>query len=206
MSVGFASTTQTTQQFVDSWIRKPPRNWLRGCGNLKAHVQITQKDWHDDYMSRAEQGMYNCSKEDLLGPPLRRAQLFIPKVAKLEKEHNCLPYLNANCGRWGMSLSKTDKGVLDFTITVLHGNGLRFQPHAIEYATVNQHGRDAYNQWKKLVMDDIAALKFMIKRVRNHIKTPIASVCCSSRSANLCRRVGLPVEKGIAFLLPSKFI
>ena len=104
-----------------------------------------------------------------------------------------------------MVLSKTDKGVLDFTINVLHGSGMRFQPHAIEYATVNQHGKDVYNQWKKLVMDDIAALKFIIKRVRNHIETPIASICCSNRSAKLCRRVGLPVEQGIAFLLPSKF-
>ena len=205
MSVGFASTTQTTEQFVDSWIRKPPRKWLKGFGDLKTHVQITQHNWHNDYMSRAEQGMYDCSKEDLLGPPLRWAQLFIPKVSKLENDHGCLPYLNGNCGRWGMSLTKTDKGVLDFTITVLHGNGLRFQPHAIEYATVNQHGRDVYNQWKKLVMDDIGSLKFIIKRVRHHIETPIASVCCSKRSANLCRRVGLPVEQGVAFLLPSKF-
>lgn len=122
---------------------------------------------------------------------------------------------NSNCifigfsGYWALGVDKDlRENRLDFTILVaaFASNGesfYRFNPSLIEHILANQFGSTAYTEWKQEVFSDLGSLRELVEAVRTKITRVIPSVTCSDRSVRLCKRVGIPVERGIAFLLPD---
>jgi len=207
MPVGFGNTTQTADQFIQNWFKKPTQGLTRGS-DVSTTVSRLRNDWQDKYMLRAVNGEYDCELDELLHPERDQPHLKVPNVVA-SAQTRTKRLINGRAGLWGVDLSIDTcdhySDHYDFTISVNHGGTMRFNPGSIEFATKKQHGQDAYQKWKSLVLDDLDSLRFLVQKVRERINRPHVSVTCSDRSATLCKRVGIPVKQGIAFLLPIRY-
>jgi hypothetical protein len=106
-------------------------------------------------------------------------------------------------GFWKLTVLRSSVNDLtDFTISVLVGNKWRFYPAAIKREIVGHHGMDAYIQWRTQVLNDLDNLRFLIGEAQfDHYAY---SVTCCESSERLCKRVGIHVQNGLAFLFPEK--
>ena len=87
----------------------------------------------------------------------------------------------------------------DFTIQVKAGDVMAFHPSSIRKRLVELFDVETYNQWKRMVLDDIDSLKWCLEQFKPS-KELLWSVCCSPSSERLCKAVGLEVRQGIAFI------
>jgi len=207
MAVGFGNTTQTADQVIENWFKKPTQGLTRGAG-VSGALSRARNEWEKEHMLRAVNGEYDCELQQLLRPRYSRPCIQVPKITA-GNDTQVKFLLDAQAGLWSVHLTieRCDRysDHYDFTITVNHGGTMRFNPDSIEYATTNQHGQDVYQKWKSLVLDDLDSLRFLVQKARERIKRPHVSITCSDRSAALCKRVGIPVKQGIAFLLPIQY-
>ena len=109
-------------------------------------------------------------------------------------------------GIWSLIVSKNhDRGGLDFTIAVYNGVVYRFHPDIIEYQIIHDHGKEIYDQWRTMVKSQVNLLTDLVRQIQSQLDSLIPSFTCSDRSANLCRKAGIPVHQGVAFLVPAKY-
>lgn len=107
-------------------------------------------------------------------------------------------------GFWKLSVIRSSVNDLtDFTISVLVGNKWRFYPAAIKRGIVGHHGMDAYIQWRSQVLGDLDSLRYLIGEAK--FDGYAYSVTCCESSERLCKRVGIHVQSGLAFLFPERF-
>ena len=101
-----------------------------------------------------------------------------------------------------------EEGRYEYTISVAAAyNGgyvYRSSPELIQDHLSSRFGKGDYLKWKESVLSDIDSLRNLVKVVQQNINRVIPSVTCSDRSARLCEQVGIPVERGIAFLFPDR--
>ena len=62
-----------------------------------------------------------------------------------------------------------------------------------------------YEEYRQSLFDDLPKLQTLVDEVRKKINHYAHSVSCCDRSTRLCRSVGIPVKKEIAFLVPYKY-
>jgi hypothetical protein len=106
-------------------------------------------------------------------------------------------------GFWKLNVVRSSVNDLtDFTISVLVGNKWRFYPAAIKHEIVEHHGMDAYIQWRSHVLNDLDSLRFLVNEAQ--FDGYAYSVTCCESSERLCKRVGIHVQNGLAFLFPEK--
>jgi hypothetical protein len=106
-------------------------------------------------------------------------------------------------GFWKLNVVRSSVNDLtDFTISVLVGNKWRFYPAAIKREIVEHHGLEVYRQWRDTVLDDLDSLRQLITSV--DFNGYAYSVTCCDSSERLCKRVGLEVQRNIAFLFPGQ--
>jgi len=134
---------------------------------------------------------------------------------KLMVKKNCKAYpgqknrMTAVQGCWRIDVYKlVNEGRYDYTISVAAAHNdkyvYRFSPELIEDDLCSRFGKGDYLKWKELVLSDIDSLRNLVTVVQQNINRVIPSVTCSDRSARLCEQVGIPVERGIAFLFPDR--
>jgi len=184
----------------------------------------------DTYINNPKQISKSCISIDRYVLDLRSAYndlrsnfYFPPSAGKVSHAHReplnfkkCL-YSDSNVksiitgfnGYWALDIERNlNNNELDFTIAVavFTSNGETnycFDPLKIENAMTNQFGGTAYVEWKREVLADLGSLRELVGAASKKIKRVITSVTCGDRSARLCERVGIPVERGIAFLFPD---
>ena len=114
-------------------------------------------------------------------------------------------------GLWSLKVSRNLlENVFNFSIRVAIGRGENGQiyysdhPLAIQEFLSERFSPEIYNAWSNLVWDDIDSLEDIVNLSRVKISSVIPSVVSHYRSELLLDLVDIPVEKGIAFLIPSK--
>lgn len=90
----------------------------------------------------------------------------------------------------------------DFTITVRHGNCYAFHPLEAKNNILKFHSKAVYKKWKKVVNEDLERFKDVLKAFNP--KSSIFSATCSDSSERVCRRLGLDVSDGFAYLVHDK--
>ena len=77
-------------------------------------------------------------------------------------------------------------------------------PVAIQDFISERFSPEMYELWSELIWDDIASFEDVVNFSRNKISSVIPSVVSHYRSEMLLDLVDIPVEYGIAFLIPTK--
>ena len=104
-------------------------------------------------------------------------------------------------GFWGLQLPVSNR-LSQFTITVKVGRVDRFKPYDIKRSFrqwfPDDEWQDRYLHWKQQVLDDLDSAHELIEMADpcDHL----ASMTCCESSERLCRKLGLRVEHGLAFL------
>lgn len=114
-------------------------------------------------------------------------------------------WLMGHNGIWRLYIHSRSKKSLDFDIAVKAGKEYRFHPKVIKHSIVSRHGKEVYEQWRKIAKDDIDSLITLVKEVQTRINCIPWSYTCSNSSANLCEQVGITTYRGTAFLFPESF-
>ncbi len=141
---------------------------------------------------------------------LPRKNFMVKERCKLSNYGDLKNIFVVEQGYWRVAVNKfISENRLDFAISVAAayqnniGHVYRFLPGAIQHDLCSTFGKETYLNWKKLVLGDIESLHHLVKVARQKITRVIPSVTCSDRSVRLCERLGLPVEQGLAFLVPE---
>lgn len=104
-------------------------------------------------------------------------------------------------GFWRLQLAAFNK-FNQFTITVKVGDQYRLMPDEIKQTFrqwfPDHEWQDRYRHWKQLVLDDLDSARDLIQLVEP--RNDLASMTCCESSERLCRKLGLRVEQGFAFL------
>jgi len=111
-------------------------------------------------------------------------------------------------GYWGISVIKNKRNVdgiqqkWSFNISVNCGGAMVFHPEQAKNTILRHHSVSIYDKWRQVVLEDLASFA----RVLDAYNPPlhIYSPTCSVSSERVCRRLGLPVRGGIAYLLHKK--
>ena len=90
----------------------------------------------------------------------------------------------------------------DFTITVNHGNCCAFHPLEAKNNILRFHSKAVYKKWKKVVKEDLERFRDVLNAYNP--KESMFSATCSASSERVCRRLGLEVSEGFAFLVHDK--
>jgi len=185
---------------IKDYLRNPKRI-SKCCTSIEEYVRNSRADFESRYSNRRY-------------PTRRHHILELPKE-KLKVKKNCKGNpgqknrMIAVQGCWQIDVYKlSEEGRHDFTISVAaaydDGRVYRYSPELIQDDLCSRFGKGDYLKWKELVLSDIDSLRNLVTVVQQNINRVIPSVTCSDRSARLCEQVGIPVERGIAFLFPDR--
>ena len=203
MATGFGIRTESQEKYIRNYFRQS-RKILRGCETLEQAIEGQRREWYEDYSQRK----HEYSLEALLNPEYHELCIDTsPSFRQARESHKSLEVLvMAHKGLWGLMINwDNERRIYDMTITVNTGGGMCFHPDAIQGRITNMYGSLIYKQWKSLVLDDLGSLSHLIDAVRKEITYVVPSLTCCERSERLCKRVGLPVRHGIAFLFPEYY-
>ena len=111
-------------------------------------------------------------------------------------------------GYWGISVIKNKRNVdgiqqkWTFNISVNCGGTMVFHPAQAKNSILKHHSVSVYEKWRQVVLKDLDSFA----RVLDAYNPPlhVYSPTCSVSSERVCRRLGLPVRGGIAYLLHKK--
>ena len=90
----------------------------------------------------------------------------------------------------------------DFSISVWAGERYVFHPRQARNNIVRYHGAKVFDEWRKVVLDDLNNFKTVLQAY-NPPSSMFSATCCDS-SARVCKRLGLDVRKGFAFMVHRK--
>ena len=168
----------------------------------------------DHFIVNARQEQFYCQHPDL-GPcsikdllQCDHSDLVVNVIPKsdLPREVGSVVADSVSCrnGFWYIDYHRDLRcGKLEFTVGVAVGKSWSFHADYIKRYIENQHGSAIYSQWRSMILNDLPCLERLVDVVRSKISdVALSTVCCES-SARLCRRVGIPVRNGIAFLFPT---
>ena len=188
MSVGFASNTTKTKNNkarIQSIVLNS-RLVKHGFPTVKDSVAEHRMMWKKEFKHK---------KRDYT-----IIELLSPKYSDFKCGYTKSGNYKLRKGLWALTIHPNT----EFTIQVAVGTNLAYHADSIQWDIETTMGKDVYAQWKKIVMDDFNSIKFLIAKAQKKIKKPVTSITCSERSEKLCKKAGLPVEQGVAVLLPSK--
>jgi len=194
------------KQIIKSLIDKQFKPGIRRKYGVDGQVILTENDYLTYQRKSLVENHNNCYLSDLydqdylLNPP--RRSMSTEKISS-----SCTDFFN---GIWTIRLLYSKiLGRHDFTIAVAcakQKNGAPrylYHPELIERAIVSRTNRATYDRWKNMARGSIPELIQLLQHVRNQISEPILSITCCQRSENLCKEVGLEVERGFVIIAPD---
>ena len=170
-----------------------------------SYVDFQKREWISTYLNLSRNPIV-ATKNELLNPvyqefTLKHAGSFDVKALRKSHQGIRLEWI-ATKGLWSVVTNTQKDGSKDFTICVSVGGMNSFHSDAIKYRIETAYGADAYNQWRRLALEDLDSLEYIIREIREMIGCTHASVICSDSALRLCERVGIPIKNQFAFLLP----
>jgi hypothetical protein len=194
---GFGASQETIEKHMKDLLKRNQQFDFAG-------ILLKQQEWLSTYRSKK----YEYSLQDLLQCEHRDLRVNTSQSPMaFGIQHYYLKHIvSASYGFWNITVNKDiDSRVPDFTIGVNVGGASRFHPVAIRECISRKYGVMTYYQWKAMVLDDLQSLKRLVEVVRERINIIAPSIVCCPSAKRLCKRVGIPVERDVAFLFPSNF-
>lgn len=186
---------QVKKQYIKDLIRSS-KEILAGFTTPEEAKNFHANLWFDQYHAKHN----DFSSSELLNP-IHEQLRFGRGMPSAGNKVNLVGYN----GLWRIFIHPRSRKSLDFDISVKAGSTYRFHSKVIKHSIVSRHGHSCYEQWRKLVRDDISSLKTLVQEVRSRISSVAWSYTCSQSSANLCEQVGVSTYRGTAFLFPDSF-
>lgn len=195
MTKGFTTNSKNKNTLIKQTLKTHRQFKQIGVAN---YVDCCRTDWNNAYNNRKIE-------------PFNREELFTPgkdvisnnssKDVWTAETHKALSNFTETSKGYWMLMSNYDanKKDYDFTIQVKAGDLWGFHPSSIRSRLVELFDVETYNQWKRVVLDDLNSLKWCLEQFKTD-KDLVWSVCCSPSSERLCKSVGLEVRQGIAFI------
>jgi hypothetical protein len=155
-----------------------------------------RREWDRDFSSSiarpfTEEKLFTSSeylyeRSDFFSPYFERITLGFWSL-KVEKNPH---YKSPDCQEW------------NFTISVSCGNIFTFHPLQARANILKYHSQPVFDKWKSLVKNDLNRFRDLISSYNPpcHIFSP----ACSRSSEIVCKRLGIEVHSGIAYLIHSK--
>ena len=196
MTSGFTTKSNNKNNLIKQTLKNHHQfKKFRGVAN---YVGEQREDWNNDYLYRKFKPF---QREELFTPSNDVLSNFSPKDVKTNESHNALSKFSMTKKGYWMLMTSYDanKKDIDFTFQVKAGDMWAFHPSSIRSRLVELFDVETYNQWKKVVLDDLASLKWCLAQLQTD-KDLLWSVCCSPSSERLCKSIGLQVRQGIAFI------
>jgi hypothetical protein len=193
MRTGLGFKCVTEQEAIRNYFNSMPSE-VKASFNERIHA--AREVWEQQALT----AKYECPSDQELFSPLNNDQIVLTHPIGDSSQ------ILLRKGFWNLQLP-TRNPHSHFTITAKVGNSYRFKPYGIKQSFIHWYGRDwkaMYQQWKQLVLDDLDSARELIAA-----SEPIAhlgSLTCCSSSERLCKRLGLRVERGIAFLFRRDMI
>lgn len=190
---------RSKEQLKKDYIKRYIANSKEVCAGFSSPEEAKKnysKAWFDEFYLKH----HDYSSNMLLNPkhePLR-LQGAISSGARNSR-------LIGYNGFWRLCVRPRSRKSLDFDIAVIAGCEYRFHSGVIKHSIVSRHGKSTYDQWRKLVKDDIDSLAILVNAFKSHLTSVPWSYTCSQSSANLCEQVGITTHRGTAFLFPDSF-
>jgi len=206
MPVGFGKSSNNTSSIIKSLKKSFLVN--------QEQLQNLRQEWDADYPYRIHEPF---SEEDLFKPreysyegPRDLTKKFwnpsSPSYASRQKMH---VREMIGLGYWNLMVTQDLRGQKsryyqewDFTITVRHGNCNAFHPLEAKNNILKFHTKAVYKKWKKVVNEDLERFKDVLNAYNP--TSSIFSATCSDSSERVCRRLGLEISDGFAFLVHDK--
>lgn len=198
MSNGFGSKKQTKKQYIKNFF-KNSKCLLDGFSTPEEAKCFHSKQWFNAYAFAGGDYTY----EQLLNP--ERTKLAIEHNPKFTVNSKSKVIMAGYNGIWRVLLIEKNGNSLDLDIGVYVGDRYRFHSEVIRQSITLNYGKGVYDQWRKLVNDDIESLRELIEAIRAQIPCVAWSYTCSTSSARLCEKVGISTYRGAAFLFPSSY-
>ena len=158
MSIGFAATTQTSDQFI--------KNFFKQKKNIRNEVEFEMEK--RNFKNDDAKNLLNPINLNLLLDPKYKAPAFY-KNPKFEGFDDIDIHFQTEIGLWSIwTYFEPHNGDYNFTVSVNGGNVYSFHPENIEKRVVSKFGETAYQTWKQHVLDDIDGLQMGIDQIRKH--------------------------------------
>jgi hypothetical protein len=189
------SKEQSKKQYIKNLIK----NSKEVCAGFRTPEEA--KECYSNYWFHKYYLLNNdYSVRQLLDP--ERQPLTIKDTPSSSRENGRLIGHN---GLWRICIHPRSRKSLDFDIAVKSGSQYRFHSRVIQHSIVSRHGTEVYDQWRRMVKDDIESLRTLVSRIKSQLTCVPWSYTCSQSAANLCEQVGVSTYRGTAFLFPDSF-
>ena len=113
------------------------------------------------------------------------------------------------CGYWSLQVLRDMRGrdskhfqEWDFSISVWSGDSFIFHPQQAKKNILRQHGAAVIDKWRDTVLNDLVNFAKVIKAYNPPVS--MFSITCCKSSERVCKRLGLDVRRGYAFLTHRK--
>jgi len=199
VSKGFSAKAETKSHYIKNLLVNS-KEARAGFSTVSEAREFHSRNWYKEYAVKRS----NYSLEQLLNPERKELDVQLTS-GKTDGNHSDNPLALGLKGVWCITLCRRPSGSINFNIAVMTGNLYRFHSEVIKQDIVTRYGMDTYRQWKQIVSDDISSLIDLVKAMRSTLKKTAWSYTCSDSAIRLCRRVGIRVEQGIAFLFPDGY-
>lgn len=206
MATGFGITTNSKENIIKSLEKSY-------CVDSQYLWQL-RNDWDEEYTNKQSQ---EFTQEDLFDPreysyhganSLRdfKWNPNSENYAYRKQEHVREMIIS---GYWSLQVLQDLRGrnsknyqEWNFSISVWRGERFVFHPRQARNNIVRYHGVKVFDEWRKVVLDDLNNFKTVLQAY-NPSSSMFSATCCDS-SARVCKRLGLDVRKGFAFMVHRK--
>ena len=197
MSKGFRKKQQSKQQYIKN-LFSSSRAICAGFATPEEAKSFYSKKWFAENIKNH----YNYSADELLNPETK--ELAIHRLDG-QPVNNMKPVLVGYNGLWRIAILERGDKSMDFVIGVLTGATYRYHSDVIKCSICGRHGKQVYEQWRKMVRADIESLRVLVASIKAQLTAVPWSYTCSKSAANLCEQVGITTYRGTAFLFPNSY-
>jgi hypothetical protein len=206
MTIGFGKTTTSKESVIaslsSSYLHHPD------------YLNFARHEWDTDYPARihkpfTEEELFTPSPYSHHGPECFNRSMWnkdSKKFKSFEKTHvrELLQF-----GYWVLMVTQDDRGYKskhfqewDFSINVWCGNVFAFHPLEARNNILTYHSHVVYERWKETVLRDLSNFRELLSAYNPPVS--MYSATCGKSSERVCRKAGLEVRDGFAYLIHGK--
>jgi hypothetical protein len=206
MAIGFAQTSTSKEDII----RSLQRSYLVDS----EYLEQQREEWNEFYSNRmckefSKEMLFTPSRYSYSGLENGTGIIMNPNLQSYHSRDGHRTEAKIVSGFWGLQVLRHTYGAKtkhyqewDFTITVWAGGRYVFHPEQAYRIITRYHSHAVYEEWRKVVASDLDNFKAVIDAY-NPPANMFSVTCCPS-SERVCKRLGIPVRNGFAFLTHRK--
>ena len=173
-----------------------------------------RREWDEEYLDRvskqfSENQLFAEQEYSYLGPECFRDFDWNPNSSTYQYRTRQRIHEVITCGYWALQVLQDMRGrdskhfqEWDFSILVWSGDRFVFHPQQARKNITRQHGAGVFDEWRDTVLSDLDNFADVIKAYNPPVS--MFSITCCKSSERVCKRLGLDVRRGYAYLTNRK--